>query len=86
MITGRSGYTECGEALGLPLADRPDLLLQPKHAAESAAWYWYSRGCNELADETDYAGITRKINGGLTGMSDRLARLKTVSAAARSLA
>jgi putative chitinase len=85
-ITGRDNYAECGDALGLPLTERPDLLLRPEHAAASAAWFWYSRGCNEMADETDYAGITRRINGGLNGMADRLARLKTVSAAARSLA
>lgn len=85
-ITGRDNYTECGVALDLPLTERPDLLLRPEHAAASAGWFWYSRGCNELADATDYAGITRKINGGLNGMADRLARLKTVSAAARSLA
>lgn len=85
-VTGRDNYAECGDALHLPLIDRPDLLLRPEHAAESAAWFWYSRGCNELADAMDYASITRKINGGINGMSDRLARLKSVTAAMRSMA
>jgi putative chitinase len=86
MVTGRDRYVECGEALELPLLEKPDLLLRPEHAAASAGWFWYARGCNELADAMDYAGITRRINGGLNGMSDRLERLAAVQAAARSLA
>lgn len=86
MLTGRENYAACGEALGLDLLEMPDLLLRPQHAAESAAWFWYSKGCNELADESDFVGVVKSINGGTIGMNDRLARLKSVHQATAELA
>ena len=72
-ITGRANYMACGEALGLDLVNEPALLEQPQHAAMSAAWFWSTRGLNTLADQKDFARITRRINGGLTGQADRQA-------------
>lgn len=72
-ITGRANYKACGEALGLDLLSRPELLELPQYAAASAAWYWKSRGLNALADRGDLTAITRKINGGLNGQAERLA-------------
>ena len=37
-----------------------------------AAEWWRRHGCNELADTGDLAAVTRKVNGGLTGLDDRL--------------
>ena len=37
-VTGRANYAACGEALGLDLVNKPELLEQPQHAAMSAAW------------------------------------------------
>lgn len=70
-ITGRDMYRLCGLALGLPLLDRPELLEQPEYAALSAAWFWWDRGLNDLADAGLFDGITRIINGGNNGESDR---------------
>jgi len=72
-ITGRVNYAACGEALGLDLVNQPALLEQPQYAAMSAAWFWSTRGLNTLADQNEFAKITRRINGGLTGQADRLA-------------
>lgn len=72
-ITGRANYAECCEALGLDLISHPELLEQPEHAAMSAAWYWGSRGLNSLADKGDFIAITKRINGGTNGLSDRQA-------------
>jgi len=74
-ITGRSNYAECGAALGLDLIANPELLEQPINAARSAGWFWDSRNLNELADRGDTKGITKRINGGLTGYQDRLTYL-----------
>ena len=71
-ITGRANYTACGEALGLDLIDMPELLELPQYAAMSAAWFWSTRGLNTLADLGDFPKITRRINGGLNGLEDRL--------------
>ncbi|WP_210712611.1 glycoside hydrolase family 19 protein [Pseudomonas sp. MWU349] len=73
-ITGRSNYRQC--SLGLfgdeRLLELPELLEQPQWAAESAAWFWERGGLNALADRDEFNSITRRINGGLNGLQDRL--------------
>lgn len=71
-ITGRANYKACGEALGLDLLSRPELLELPQHAAASAAWFWKQKGLNTLADRGDFEAITRRVNGGLNGQAERL--------------
>ncbi|MCL6700456.1 glycoside hydrolase family 19 protein [Pseudomonas sp. T1.Ur] len=82
-ITGHDNYLRC--SLGLfgdgRLLALPELLEQPQWAAESAAWFWEQNGLNELADRDQFNSITRRINGGLNGLADRLqlwARAKEV--------
>ena len=72
-VTGRANYQTCGAALVLPLVDHPELLEQPDNASLSAAWFWNSHNLNDLADIGDFNTITRRINGGLNGLPDRLA-------------
>lgn len=71
-ITGRANYAKCGKALGLDLITHPELLELPQHAAMSAAWFWKQKGLNDLADRDQFNTITRRINGGLNGLPDRL--------------
>lgn len=71
-ITGRANYTACGEALGLDLITQPELLELPQYASMSAAWFWKQNGLNDLADRDQFNTITRRINGGLNGLQDRL--------------
>ena len=80
-ITGRTNYRECGLALSLPLESSPTLLEQADNAALSAAWFWMTHGCNELADAGEFVTITRHINGGTNGLQDRLALLATAQSA-----
>ncbi|EPN1651969.1 glycoside hydrolase family 19 protein [Cronobacter dublinensis] len=75
-ITFKANYEECGKALGLNLVYSPDLLLQDKYAALSAGWFWKANGCNQFADAGDVNGLTRRINGGLNGLQDRIDRTK----------
>ena len=82
-ITGRRNYMACSQALfgDERLLGQPQLLEQPQWACESAAWFWQSNGLNELADKDQFTTITRRINGGLNGLDDRLqlwARAKAV--------
>ncbi len=71
-ITGRANYVACGEALGIDLINHPELLEQPQYACLSAAWFWATKGLNTLADAGEFNTITRRINGGLNGLADRL--------------
>lgn len=81
MITGRDNYAHYGALLGLPLIEDPDLAGEPVIAPRIAAAFWHAHGLNDLADADDLEGITRAINGGLTGLADRkaaVARAKTI--------
>ena len=72
-LTGRANYQACGSAIGADLVTHPELLEQPEWAALSAAWFWSSNGLNELADAGRFEDITRRINGGTHGQSQRVA-------------
>lgn len=72
-LTGKTNYMAYMLAAGIDCVSNPDLLLQPEHAADSAAWFWSSNGCSALADRCDVAGLTRRINGGTNGLEERQA-------------
>lgn len=76
-LTGRDGYTEASAALGLPLVGHPEYAKEPAVASNIAAWFWKSKGCNQLADAKKFDAITRAINGGMNGSAARKAKLKT---------
>jgi len=72
-VTGRANYAACSEALfgDARLLNTPELLEHPVYAALSAGWFWQRAGLNTLADQGDFLTITRRINGGTNGLSDR---------------
>ena len=74
-LTGRENYANCGSGIGVDIIDNPDLLLTPKYAALSAGWFWNKKGLNALADTQEYGTMTRRINGGLTGLEERIAKI-----------
>ena len=74
-LTGRENYANCGNGIGVDLIDNPDLLLTPQYAVLSAGWYWNKKGLNALADTQEYGAMTRRINGGLTGLDERIAKI-----------
>lgn len=71
MITGRFNYRKYGDLLGVDLLANPDLAAKPEYAFQTAALYWKTHGCNELADGENFIIITKKINGGTTNLADR---------------
>lgn len=76
-ITGHDNYRECSLALygdPMTLLRNPEMLEDPVAAARSAAWFWWSRGLNVVADcPNSFQTITRRINGGLNGYEERVA-------------
>lgn len=79
--TGKDGQTRCGVALGVDLANHPELLKLPENATRAAAWFWSVNGLNSLADAGKFEAITRRINGGLNGYEDRLTLWKSAKRA-----
>ena len=74
-ITGYYNHRDCGLALELDLIHSPRLITLPTDGCRSAAWFWRSRGCNELADSGRFEAIVRRVNGGLNGLADGMAYL-----------
>ena len=72
-LTGRSNYDRCGAAIGEDLLNRPERLLMPVNAALSAGWFWKTNGLNEIADRADVPKMTKVINGGALGLTERTA-------------
>jgi putative chitinase len=78
-ITGRSNYQTIGQIVGLDLTDDADLAASPRHLMRIACGYWRYRKLNKFADSHDFTGLTQAINGGQTGINDRIAWLGRVS-------
>lgn len=74
-ITGRTNYTKVGEVCGLDLAGTPDLVLDPLYALRVACGVWHRLECDIPADGDNLVAVTKRINGGLTGMASRMAWL-----------
>jgi putative chitinase len=75
-LTGRDNYSACGTSLGFAYITNPELLVQPRHAALTAGWFWNKKGLNDLADIADYTTMTKRINGGTLGLDDRIAKIQ----------
>jgi putative chitinase len=71
-LTGSANYFHAGQALGIDFMSDPDQVATPKFAALTAGWFWSTHGCNELADRGDWTALTKKINGGVIGLADRV--------------
>jgi putative chitinase len=64
-LTGRANYKAASEGVGMGAVylHKPSLVSEPSDAALTAAWYWSSRGCNQLIDADNFDATTRLING-----------------------
>ena len=78
-LTGRDNYTAFGKAIGVDIAENPDLVAT-QYALASAAWFWSKNNLNKIADTgaTDEAVtmITKRVNGGTIGLADRIKHFK----------
>lgn len=75
-ITGRDNYRMAGDALGLPLEQKPELASTPEVAAKIAVWYWQTRVKPSITNFNDTAAVTKKINPALRGLENRIAHFK----------
>lgn len=72
-LTGKDNYRQAGKSLHLDLVGQPEMAEELEVGARIAAWYWSSRHLNSFADNRQFDTITKRINGGLNGLADRLA-------------
>ena len=73
MTTGKDNYTEFSKYSGIDAVNNPDLLSSDMSAAiKSAIWFWNKNILNSFADKKDVLSATKKINGGINGLEDRI--------------
>jgi predicted chitinase len=71
-LTGRANYKTYGDLLNLPLEDNPDLAKSSPASCNIAGAFFQRNRLNTLADNADLYSVTRRINGGLNGIRQRL--------------
>jgi putative chitinase len=75
-LTGKANYAKFGKKLGLDLVSNPRLAESPNIAARLAGAFWDDHRLNDFAHDTSLASfdqITRRINGGTNGATERRA-------------
>lgn len=75
-VTGKDGYQEVGKNAGIDLVNNPNLAFDPETALLVACAFWKWKGLNKFADQGDFTGATKRINGGIIGLVDRKEWLK----------
>ena len=71
-LTGHDNIWHCGQALGQDFVIKPEMVASPIYACLSAGWFWSTHGCSNLVDNQEQ--LCKRINGGLIGLSDRIAQ------------
>jgi len=78
-LTGRDNYTKFTKFIGEDCVSNPDLVAS-KYALASAAFFFDSNKlwsiCDKGADEATVTAVTKRVNGGTIGLSDRLKHFK----------
>lgn len=72
-ITGRHNYDRYGAKLGLDLTNHPEMAASADTGTRICLVYWSDHDINDDADRDDTKAVTKQINGGLNGYSERLA-------------
>ena len=71
-MTGRSNYKKAGDALGIDLVNNPELAEEPENAAAISVWFWKNKVRPQVPDFMDTERVTKVVNGGFNGLTDRL--------------
>ena len=72
-ITGRANYqayANSGYCVG-DLMRHPEWLAQSPGNQKASMWFWETHGLNELADKDNVEAVTKRVNGGYNGLSQR---------------
>lgn len=73
-LTGRWNYERFGTAVGKTAEEAAVYLETKRGAMESALWFWKINNINRFADADNIQGMSKAVNGGDIGMSDRIER------------
>jgi putative chitinase len=79
-VTGRDEVNRLQKFLtshnvDIDILETPELIIDPKYTLECGVADWIICGCLPFAEKDDIVGETRKLNGGLNGLSERKRQL-----------
>ena len=76
-LTGKDNYTAFGKSIGVDVISNPDLVAT-SYPLLSAAWFFSKNCLKKCVDASDatVTSVTKCVNGGTIGLSDRLAHFK----------
>lgn len=77
-LTGYNNYIKFAESMDINIEDALDYVVTFEGAVYSACWFWQTNNLNRLADSGDMIAITKRINGGVNGLEDRMAYYKPI--------
>jgi predicted chitinase len=70
--TGRYNYQKVQDTFGIPVVDNPELLeTNIEYALKASLYFWASRVRARVSDFSDTRAVTRAVNGGTYGLSQR---------------
>jgi putative chitinase len=72
-LTGKNNYQAFADSIETPIEEIPAFLATFEGAVQSACWFWETNNLNQYADSGDILTMTKRINGGTIGLSDRIA-------------
>jgi len=70
-LTGKNNYKAFSIFCNKTLEDTVKYCETPEGIVESALFFWMKNELNKYADNKDFIGLTKKINGGTNGLKDR---------------
>jgi putative chitinase len=78
-LTGKDNYKAFDAVVTESIVDNPDLVAT-KYPLLSAAWFFHKNGLHKIADKgaTDavITEVTKRVNGGIIGLPDRIKHFK----------
>ena len=70
-LTGKANYIAYKNYRKLDVLAHPEILAKPDEAICSSMWFWSRKNLNYYADINAFTTITKLINGGTNGWSER---------------
>lgn len=71
-LTGKSNYEAFAKDFKMTLDEAIKYLETPDGATMSAGWFWDNRDLNRFADTDEIVLISKKVNGGVNGLQERV--------------
>ena len=73
-LTGKENYANFGATVNMSAEDVVAYAQTFDGAVQTACWFWATHKLNQYADSGDIETMTQRINGGLNGIDDRIAK------------